>query len=227
MTTYPDPDPKPAPSQPQPPAPSPLTLAPLRRVTDVLLCSSVREGLNLLPFEYLLTREHSPCGPGAMVVSEFSASARVLSGGVPCNPWSIRKVGAAIEQAISLSPTQRAQRSAPDLAFVRGNTASMWAGAARSNVPPLGWRRSAPGPCLLGLAQLALGGAPHSGGAAVPLGAQRRGRGTGSRLGQRGGPSSRPPPPPLHRPGGSCATSASPRGPTRRCALRAAASASA
>ena len=53
----------------------------------------VREGLNLLPFEYLLAREHFPGGPGAIVVSEFSASARVLSGGVPCNPWSIRKAG--------------------------------------------------------------------------------------------------------------------------------------
>ena len=53
----------------------------------------MREGLNLLPFEYLLAREHFPGGPGAIVVSEFSASARVLSGGVPCNPWSIRKAG--------------------------------------------------------------------------------------------------------------------------------------
>jgi len=59
----------------------------------------VREGLNLLPFEYLLAREHFPGGPGAIVVSEFSASARVLSGGVPCNPWSIRKVGVLVHRS--------------------------------------------------------------------------------------------------------------------------------
>ena len=37
-------------------------------------------------------------------------------------------MGAAIEAAISLSPEQRASRTAPDLAFVRRNTASVWAG---------------------------------------------------------------------------------------------------
>jgi len=37
-------------------------------------------------------------------------------------------VGGAIEQALSLSPAQRAARAAPDLAFVRRNTASVWAG---------------------------------------------------------------------------------------------------
>ena len=61
-------------------------------VADVLLVTSVREGLNLAPLEFMIARE---ARPGAIVLSEFSSLARVLSGPVLCNPWSVRKVSAA------------------------------------------------------------------------------------------------------------------------------------
>ena len=38
-------------------------------ITDVLVVTSLRDGLNLLPLEYMLARE---ADPGALVVSEFS-----------------------------------------------------------------------------------------------------------------------------------------------------------
>ena len=46
-------------------------------VTDVLVVTAVREGLNLLPIEYMLAREHEP---GALVLSEFCSLARILAG---------------------------------------------------------------------------------------------------------------------------------------------------
>ena len=50
----------------------------LYKVTDVLLVTSVREGLNLMPLEYLLTNEgHS----GAIVLSEFCSLARIIRNG--------------------------------------------------------------------------------------------------------------------------------------------------
>ena len=94
------------------------------QATDLLFVSSVREGLNLMPFEYLLAREGNP---GALLLSEFSSVARVLSGAVTTNPFSIKKVGLAIETALSLPPDERARRAAADLASTRLDSTSAWA----------------------------------------------------------------------------------------------------
>ena len=96
----------------------------LLKVTDVLLVTSVREGLNLLPLEYLLTNE---ANPGSLVVSEFCSLARVLSGAVLCNPWTVRKMSAAIQRALSLDGPTRAARLARDIDWCRSNTAAAWA----------------------------------------------------------------------------------------------------
>ena len=60
-------------------------------ITDVLVVTAVREGLNLLPIEYMLARESHP---GVIVLSEF-CSPRDPGGSITCNPWSVRKVSAA------------------------------------------------------------------------------------------------------------------------------------
>ncbi len=90
----------------------------------MLLVTSVREGLNLLPLEYLLTNEASP---GSLVLSEFGSLARVLSGAVQRNPWSVRKMSAAIQRALGLDAQARATRLARDIAWCRSNTATEWA----------------------------------------------------------------------------------------------------
>ena len=77
-----------------------------------------------MPFEYLLAREGNP---GALLLSEFSSVARVLSGAVTTNPFSIKKVGLAIETALSLPPDERARRAAADLASTRLDSTSAWA----------------------------------------------------------------------------------------------------
>ena len=145
-------------------------LSPLWQATDLLFVSSVREGLNLMPFEYLLAREGNP---GALLLSEFSSVARVLSGAVTTNPFSIKKVGLAIETALSLPPDERARRAAADLASTRLDSTSAWArrvlldvtraarpagaegGARRRGWGSLGWRaaRSGTGQLATGMAR--------------------------------------------------------------------------
>ena len=44
--------------------------------------------------------EAREAAPGALVLSEFAALARVLSAAVRCNPWSVRQVSGAIERAL-------------------------------------------------------------------------------------------------------------------------------
>ncbi|KAL1527321.1 hypothetical protein AB1Y20_015992 [Prymnesium parvum] len=93
-------------------------------VADVLVVTGVREGLNLVPLEFMVAREHRP---GAIVLSEFGSLARVLSGAVLCNPWSVRKVSAALHTALSLTAEERAQRWVQDVQWCRANSASAWA----------------------------------------------------------------------------------------------------
>ena len=94
-------------------------------VTDILVVTSVREGLNLLPIEYILARQRMT--PGAIVLSEFCSLARVFSGCLTCNPWSVRKVSAALQRALQLPSEARAARAASDLSWCLQNTASAWA----------------------------------------------------------------------------------------------------
>ena len=92
-------------------------------VADVLVVTSVRDGLNLLPLEYMLSRE--ACA-GALVLSEFSSLARILSSSITCNPSSIRKTSAALRRALELPAEARAARAAPDLVWCTKNTSSAW-----------------------------------------------------------------------------------------------------
>ena len=90
-------------------------------VTDVFVVTSVREGLNLLPVEYILAREQTP---GVLVLSEFCslrASCRARSHAIlgvygRCRPrcsvhWSCRRICAVLAlppTCVGASPTQRA-----------------------------------------------------------------------------------------------------------------------
>ena len=48
-------------------------------VADVFLLTPIREGLNLMPLEYIYTRRELP-NAGAVVVSEFSTCSALLNG---------------------------------------------------------------------------------------------------------------------------------------------------
>lgn len=93
-------------------------------VTDVFVATAVREGLNLLPIEYMLAREHAP---GALVLSEFCSLARILVGAITCNPWSVRKASAALSRALELPREARVARAAQDFKWCLTNTSSVWA----------------------------------------------------------------------------------------------------
>ena len=108
---------RPSTTSASPPPPRP------RQATDLLFVSSVREGLNVALRVPLGARGQ----PGALLLSEFSSVARVLSGAVTTNPFSIKKVGLAIETALSLPPDERARRAAADLASTRLDSTSAWA----------------------------------------------------------------------------------------------------
>lgn len=61
----------------------------LWKVADLLMVTPIREGLNLLPLEFVFTKK-KPLPPGVIISSEFSAVASVLNGALRVNPYDIQ-----------------------------------------------------------------------------------------------------------------------------------------
>ena len=58
-------------------------------ISDVLMATPIREGLNLLPMEYIFTKK-KPATPGVVISSEFSAVSSILNGALRVNPFDIQ-----------------------------------------------------------------------------------------------------------------------------------------
>eukprot|EP00629_Pelagomonadales_sp_RCC1024_P005786 CAMPEP_0119282500 /NCGR_PEP_ID=MMETSP1329-20130426/26825_1 /TAXON_ID=114041 /ORGANISM="Genus nov. species nov., Strain RCC1024" /LENGTH=867 /DNA_ID=CAMNT_0007283157 /DNA_START=170 /DNA_END=2770 /DNA_ORIENTATION=+ len=70
--------------------PGEATLSALFSLADVLVITPIRDGMNVVPFEYLVAREaHKKLG--AVLLSEFAGCARSLGGAVLVNPWDTRR----------------------------------------------------------------------------------------------------------------------------------------
>ncbi|EER18482.1 trehalose-6-phosphate synthase, putative [Perkinsus marinus ATCC 50983] len=105
----------------------------LLRVADVLLDTSVKSGLNLVPFEYYVARAAlPPTSPtnlrGAVMCSEFSGCSRVLIGSLSVNPWNTDKLVLAIQDAKHMLGTpELAERLYRDTAYVSSHSLLSWA----------------------------------------------------------------------------------------------------
>ena len=59
-------------------------------LADCLLNTSVRDGLNSLPLEYVQVQGATRAeNPGVMLLSEFTSSMRVMRGAIRINPWKV------------------------------------------------------------------------------------------------------------------------------------------
>mmetsp|Transcript_27530 Transcript_27530/g.64255 ORF Transcript_27530/g.64255 Transcript_27530/m.64255 type:complete len:1210 (+) Transcript_27530:256-3885(+) len=108
----------------------------LLSVADVLLVTTVRDGLNRWPFEFVLAQAAmggegseyliKPPVPGVMVLSEFTSCTRVLQGALHINPWCIDEVAEALEDCMTMHPEERQKRLDMDLEYVTVNTTAAW-----------------------------------------------------------------------------------------------------
>lgn len=94
---------------------------------DILMVTSVREGLNLKPLEFVYTKSvHNPARPGVVVLSEFSACCCVLNGALRINPWNITEVVNGLDHALTMSDEERKGRRARDLPYITNQPAANW-----------------------------------------------------------------------------------------------------
>ncbi|KAK4285832.1 hypothetical protein QN277_002474 [Acacia crassicarpa] len=100
-------------------------LCALYAVTDVALVTSLRDGMNLVSYEYVACQDKKK---GVLILSEFAGAAQSLGGGaVLVNPWNVTEVATAIAQALDMSPGEREKRHRHNYVHVTTHTAQEWA----------------------------------------------------------------------------------------------------
>lgn len=99
-------------------------LCALYTVADVAVVSSIRDGMNLVSYEYVMCQKERH---GVLVLSEFAGSAQSLSGAIRVNPWNIDELAGAIHEALTLPQRERQLRHGKLYHYVNKHTASFWA----------------------------------------------------------------------------------------------------
>ena len=92
---------------------------------DVFLSTSIREGLNLMPMEYIYARKDME-NAGVVVASEFSMCSALLNGGLKVNPFNVQAVADEIDKALHMLPQEMVSRRQRDIEFVSTHPSAEW-----------------------------------------------------------------------------------------------------
>mmetsp|Transcript_4596 Transcript_4596/g.7114 ORF Transcript_4596/g.7114 Transcript_4596/m.7114 type:complete len:963 (+) Transcript_4596:113-3001(+) len=96
----------------------------LYSIADAVINTSIRDGLNLTPYEFVCCSRDKG---GVLIASEFTGCSRVLSGAIHVNPWNIEEVAAAIDKALSMSLIEKQVKHDKDYQYVTTHTTMVWA----------------------------------------------------------------------------------------------------
>ncbi|XP_020581584.1 alpha,alpha-trehalose-phosphate synthase [UDP-forming] 1 [Phalaenopsis equestris] len=100
-------------------------LCALYAVTDVALVTSLRDGMNLVSYEFVACQGAKK---GVLILSEFAGAAQSLgAGALLVNPWNITEVADSIAKALNMTPDEREKRHRHNYAHVTTHTAQEWA----------------------------------------------------------------------------------------------------
>lgn len=94
-------------------------------ITDVALITSLRDGMNLVSYEYVACQNDKK---GVLILSEFAGAAQSLgAGAILVNPWNVSDVAMSIEDALTMSESERKERHRHNFMHVTTHTAQAWA----------------------------------------------------------------------------------------------------
>lgn len=99
-------------------------LCALYAVADVALVTSVRDGMNLVSYEYVVCQQDRH---GVLVLSEFAGSANSLSSAIRVNPWNIEEMAQTLHEALTLPERERRLKHQRLFQYVKKHTAAFWA----------------------------------------------------------------------------------------------------
>lgn len=100
-----------------------VQLTALYRISDVCYITSIRDGMNLVSYEYITCQEDNH---GVLILSEFAGSAQSLSGAVMVNPWDTQQLADAVHQALTMPADERASRHQKLFRYVTTYTSAFW-----------------------------------------------------------------------------------------------------
>ncbi|XP_065016203.1 probable alpha,alpha-trehalose-phosphate synthase [UDP-forming] 9 [Musa acuminata AAA Group] len=101
-------------------------------VAECCIVNPVRDGMNLVPYNYTVCRQQSPALADApkksmIVVSEFIGCSPSLSGAIRVNPWNVDAVAEAINLAITMPETEKQLRHEKHYKYVSSHDVAYWA----------------------------------------------------------------------------------------------------
>ncbi|KAK3150920.1 hypothetical protein QOZ80_3AG0239400 [Eleusine coracana subsp. coracana] len=108
-------------------------------IAEVCLVTAVRDGMNLIPYEYIVSRQGNENldrmlrqgkpeeKKSMLVVSEFIGCSPSLSGAVRVNPWNIEAVADAMESALVLAENEKRLRHEKHFRYVSTHDVAYWA----------------------------------------------------------------------------------------------------
>ncbi|TKY60093.1 Alpha,alpha-trehalose-phosphate synthase of UDP-forming 1 [Spatholobus suberectus] len=100
-------------------------LCALYAVTDVALVTSLRDGMNLVSYEFVACQASKK---GVLILSEFAGAAQSLgAGAILVNPWNITEVAASIGYALDMPADEREKRHQFNFKHVKTHTSQEWA----------------------------------------------------------------------------------------------------
>ncbi|KAI5073451.1 hypothetical protein GOP47_0011464 [Adiantum capillus-veneris] len=100
-------------------------LCALYAVTDVAIVTSLRDGMNLVSYEFVACQNMKK---GVLILSELAGAAQSLgAGAILVNPWNISDVAVAIKDALDMPETDREECHRHNFEHVTTHTAQVWA----------------------------------------------------------------------------------------------------
>lgn len=99
-------------------------LVALYAVSDIMLITSIMDGMNLVALEYVAVQDENN---GVVVLSKFAGAQATLQGCVAHNPNNTEEIAEAIEKALSLTKEERQERHARNKKNVDTFTNVQWA----------------------------------------------------------------------------------------------------
>ncbi|KAH1242496.1 Alpha,alpha-trehalose-phosphate synthase [UDP-forming] 6 [Glycine max] len=108
-------------------------------VAECCLVTAVRDGMNLIPYEYIISRQgnemldavlglaSSPKKKSMLVVSEFIGCSPSLSGAIRVNPWNIDAVADAMDSALEMADSEKELRHEKHYRYVSTHDVGYWA----------------------------------------------------------------------------------------------------
>ncbi|XP_041990316.1 probable alpha,alpha-trehalose-phosphate synthase [UDP-forming] 7 [Salvia splendens] len=106
-------------------------------IAECVVVTAVRDGMNLTPYEYIISRQGitgaetglNSSGPkkSMLVVSEFIGCSPSLSGAIRVNPWDVESTADAMNLSISMSELEKELRHEKHYRYVSTHDVAFWA----------------------------------------------------------------------------------------------------